>query len=86
MEKINLPFFSELGANLNRVAKFRYEPLQRVGLANEAYSLSGNLHNLVESSIPIFVCRQACIELLDSIREAINNYNELFPDWAKEDT
>jgi len=85
MEKLNLPFFYQLGVSLNRVAEFQYDRRWRAAFIFLAYRLDLNLRALMESSLTLRACQQPSIELLTSISKAIESYNKVLPNWDKED-
>lgn len=80
MEKLNLPIFYELGAELNPLTEMNIGPETRLDAIVASFSVERHVRFLLESFSTLCVCRIAGEELL----AAIDNVTQWFRDTSKE--
>ena len=69
MEKISLPFFYQLGSQLNPLTKFEYSPEKRVDLLIVSAQAQISVTNLITSFPALNVCRDTMAQLDDAHKE-----------------
>jgi hypothetical protein len=88
MEKINLPFFYQLGSQLNPLGKMKTTPQNRIEIFIAGITVRNSILGLLNWAGGLKVCYSGARALLDAINEmekwALNL--KLPGDWTKEDT
>jgi hypothetical protein len=86
MEKINLQFFYELGAQLNPLTKFTPEVKNRVGIWLASFPAHQYAYAILNSTVTLKVCRGTGIELTDVISKMQKWMSDRQPaQWADVD-
>ena len=70
MEKISLPFFYQLGAQLNPLTKMEAKASTRMNIWIETFNVKTNVRTLLDSPFTLVVCRVAGEELISAIEKA----------------
>jgi hypothetical protein len=87
MEKINIPFFYELGTQLNPLVKMTVTPKSqnRYEILMLAHSVRDKVNSLFPWGERLNVCRTSGIALTDAIDDAIKYWNGLKPEECSKD-
>jgi hypothetical protein len=87
MEKINLPFFYQLGSQLNPLGKMKAEPQNRIDIWIATLTLRNNIFALLNWAGGLKVCYAGARALLDAINEVQTWVGNLKApgDWTKQD-
>jgi hypothetical protein len=87
MEKINLPFFYQLGSQLNPLGKMKATPQNRIEILVAGITVRNNVVTLLNWGGGLKVCHSGARALVDAINEVQTwASNVKAPeDWAKED-
>lgn len=80
MEKVNLPFFYDLGAELAALSRLEPSSSTKLEILVACYRASPNLEALLDSFPSLNVCRGVCKELKDLIRNCQQHKSE---EWSR---
>lgn len=86
MEKISLPFFYQLGAQLNPLTKFTPDAKNRANIWFASYPAHAHTYSLLTSSAfaTLTVCRSISVEFINAILEVQKWMSKTPPDkWAE---
>lgn len=87
MEKINLPFFYQLGTELKPLTKLGSKASERVDIFIQGIGVQNYVHSLLESFPALAVCRATGKELINAIEDTSNWIRQTpSKEWEKEDT
>jgi len=76
MEKINLPFFYQLGTQLNPLTKMNgSDKSKRIEIIINSISVSESINTILKSFPALTVCRSAGTQLVFAIREIVDWYS-----------
>jgi len=84
MERINLPFFYQLGAELSPLARLDPNGARRLDVFIAAIGVRGDLQTLLDTYSTLNVCRAAGCELLDAIDAVQQWFRDTTPDQLRE--
>jgi hypothetical protein len=76
MEKINLPFFYQMGAQINPLTKFTPDQNNRALIWLASFSAHSYVYGLLSSYASLTVCRTCGIELINAIMQMQKWMNE----------
>lgn len=86
MEKINLPFFYELGASLKALATMEVDSSNRTDIWAAATDVESYVRSLLNGYSSLTVCRRAGEELFDRISKVHKWFTTIPPEeWGKKD-
>lgn len=71
MEKLNLPFFYQLGAQLNPLVKMKVTDQNRLEVAFSAMALRDSINGLLGWSVGVSVCRPSAAAVLIATEEVV---------------
>jgi len=84
MEKINLPFFYQLGSELNPLTQFKYDNTKRLDALIATAGVRTSVSTLLSSFPVLHVCRDAGTQLLDAIQQAWDWFRNVDKDKLSE--
>lgn len=87
MEKVNLFFFYQLGAQLSPLSKMTVVPKNRVEIFIAGQTVGGYVRSLLNWTVELKVCRAGAVALLDAIDKAQkwSSTVKAPEDWTKQD-
>jgi len=87
MGKINLPFFYQLGSQLNPLSKMKVTPQNRIDILFATYGVRSNVVTLLNWGGGLKVCHSSARALLNAIKEVETwaSNIKVTEDWTKED-
>jgi len=74
MDKVNLPFFYHLGAQLNPLVKMKVEPRNRLNIVFTASPLRDSINGLLAWSGGLSVCRPSATAFLNATEEVLKSF------------
>jgi len=80
MDKINLPFFYKLGAQLNPFVKMKIEPKNRINLVLAALPVRDSINGLLAWSGGLSVCRPSATAFLTATEEVLKWWRTTKPE------